>query len=90
MDVLPLYLQDLVATEQPSRVYNFCGNDDKTLLQQVCTTNTFKAELMFCFSSVKLSNALPIYVRDCDELTILNSKLNCQYFIVAYEDVPDL
>ena len=71
-------------------MYHFHGNDDKTLLQQVCITNTSKADSMFCFSSVKTWNALPKYVRECDKLTIFKSKLKCHYFSVAFEDVPDL
>ena len=79
----PMYLQNLIINKQPSSVYNFRDNDDRTLLQHVCTINTSKAESMFCFSSVKIWNALPKSVRECDKLNVFKSQLKSRYFNVA-------
>ena len=67
-----------------------CGAQLCYLLRQVCTTHTSEGESMFCFSSVKIWNSLPKYVRECDKLTIFKSKFKSHYFGVAFEDVPDL
>ena len=80
----PLYLQDLIVTKHPSSVYNFRGNNDKTLLQHVRTSNTSEAESMLCFSFVKTWNALPKSVRGCDKLNVFKSKFKCHYFGVAF------
>ena len=86
----PMYLQDLIITKQPSSVYNFRNNDDRTLLQHVCAINTSKAESMFRFSSVKIWNSLPKSVRECDKLNVFKSQLKSHYFNVAFDEVPDL
>ena len=49
-----------------------------------------KAESMFCFSSVKIWNALPKSVRECDKLNVFKSQLKSHYFNVAFDEVPDL
>ena len=59
-------------------------------LKIMCKCQTVKAECMFSYSSSQVWNALPLSIREIDNLQTFNRKLKCHYFEFAFCDVPDV
>ena len=69
----PQYLQDFVARKIPSDKYR--DNEDVVLLENMCKCRTVKAECMFSYSSSQVWNALPLCIREIDNLQTFKCKL---------------
>ena len=86
----PQYLRDLVSRKLPSDKYNLRDNEDVFLLENMCKCRKVKSECMFSYSSFQVWNALPLCIREIDNLQTFKCKLKCHYFELAFFDVPDV
>ena len=86
----PQYLQNLVARKIPSDKCNLRDNEDVFLLENMCKCRTVKAECMFSYSSSQVWNALPLCIREINNLQTFKCKLKCHYFELAFCDIPDV
>ena len=86
----PQYLQDLVSRKIPSDKYNLRDNEDVFLSESMCKCQTFKAECMFLYSFSQVWNALPLCIREIDNLQTFKCKLKCHNFELAFCDVSDV
>ena len=86
----PQHLHDLpvVARKIPSDKYNLRDNEDLFLLENMCKCRTVVAECMFSCLSSQVWNALPLCIREIDNLQTFKCKLKCHYFELAFCDVP--
>ena len=86
----PVYLQNLLTLKKPLIDHKLQSSSDNSLLMLPQNITLNKSKSMFQYSAPKVWNSLPVNIRECDNLCQFKSALKRHYFVLAFEDVPDL